>query len=338
MTHVMKTIAAYFWVPNDGRYEKSRVASIRLVNIYAGMNSLLCVSLFVAIQLLFGSFNRFDVLCYSLICLASGVVYLFVPFVNRMGYITVTKLFVIASACMASMGFAIALGPSSGMNVLFFSIITYPFMFFTLKERKQIVVSILFMVLCCILSFVPHPGVSNIFARIDPVSAGYNALIAYITTMILIGAIVFFFSYTNAKHEDELIEASVQLKLAAEADQKKAAELSASNQQLKANEQQLRTLNQQLQMYIHKEIELAGKAAVAEIEKKKREELESLNHELVAKEQALQASRGELTSKLSHIEKINKVMVGRELAMIELKKRVNSLLAELGRDAEFGDL
>jgi HAMP domain-containing protein len=87
----------------------------------------------------------------------------------------------------------------------------------------------------------------------------------------------------------------------AEAERKNADELRAANQQLRAGEQQLRAANQQL----------------------------------TAKEQALRASQTELTKKIAELEQFNKLMVGRELAMIKLKERINVLLEETGRAKEF---
>jgi len=75
--------------------------------------------------------------------------------------------------------------------------------------------------------------------------------------------------------------------------------------------------------------------AAMQSEKKKAEELSAANQQLRAKEQALQASHKELARKNDDLEVFNKLMVGRELVMINLKKEVNSLLKELGRSAEY---
>ncbi len=92
------------------------------------------------------------------------------------------------------------------------------------------------------------------------------------------------------------------------AEKKKAKELEALNQQLRASEQQLRTSEQQL------------KAA---------------NQQLEAKEQALQKSQTQLMEKLAEVERFNKLMVGRELKMIELKEEINSLLEEMGKPKKY---
>jgi hypothetical protein len=42
-----------------------------------------------------------------------------------------------------------------------------------------------------------------------------------------------------------------------------------------------------------------------------------------------------LKDKLREIEKVNKLMVGRELDMVELKKEINNLLKELGRPDKY---
>jgi hypothetical protein len=69
--------------------------------------------------------------------------------------------------------------------------------------------------------------------------------------------------------------------------------------------------------------------------KEKAEELIAANQQLKAKEQALQASHKELARKNEDLEAFNKLMVGRELVMIDLKKEINSLLKELGRSAKY---
>lgn len=106
---------------------------------------------------------------------------------------------------------------------------------------------------------------------------------------------------TLDKMAEELSGAIEKEKSLATAETKRAAELDALNQQLRASEQQLRASNQQL----------------------------------AAKEQALLASQEALKSKLSELERFNKLMVGREMQMIELKKDINSLLARLNEPPKF---
>lgn len=94
-----------------------------------------------------------------------------------------------------------------------------------------------------------------------------------------------------------------------------------------------------LKVYIQNEKELTAKAeASASREKQKTQELSALNQQLRAKEQALQASHKELSDKVSDLETFNRLMVGRELEMIKLKKEVNSLLKELGRESEYEEV
>lgn len=96
---------------------------------------------------------------------------------------------------------------------------------------------------------------------------------------------------------------------------------------------------------MQKEKELAGAAATAEIEKKKSWELHALNQQLRASEQQLKAANQQLKakeqaliSKVTEVERFNKMMVGRELDMIELKKKINALCEALGKPKEFEEV
>ncbi len=100
-----------------------------------------------------------------------------------------------------------------------------------------------------------------------------------------------------------------------EAEKKRANELDALNQQLRASEQQLKAANQQLRA--------------------SEQQLKASNQQLTAKEQALKASQETLKTKISDLERFNKIMVGRELEMIKLKEEVNSLLAALGKEIKY---
>ena len=104
---------------------------------------------------------------------------------------------------------------------------------------------------------------------------------------------------------EELIENEKELTASAEgsaeAEKEKASELLAVNQQLRASEQQLKAANQQLK----------------------------------AKEQALQSSDEELHNKITDLERFNRLMVGRELQMVELKREVNSLLEKLRQPKKY---
>lgn len=85
---------------------------------------------------------------------------------------------------------------------------------------------------------------------------------------------------------------------------------------------------------ISKRREMELLAATAEADKKVSAELRALNQQLAAKEQALHASQEKLEQQISNLERINKLMIGREIDMIKLKERVNTLLQELGREPE----
>ena len=61
----------------------------------------------------------------------------------------------------------------------------------------------------------------------------------------------------------------------------------------------------------------------------------ALNQQLAAKEQALKATQEKLKTKISDLERFNKIMVGRELEMVKLKEEVNSLLTELGKEIKY---
>jgi PAS domain S-box-containing protein len=65
------------------------------------------------------------------------------------------------------------------------------------------------------------------------------------------------------------------------------------------------------------------------------QQLRAANQQLAAKEQALRASRNELTTKVAELERINKLMLGRELDMVKMKKQINSLLEEMERPKKY---
>ena len=96
----------------------------------------------------------------------------------------------------------------------------------------------------------------------------------------------------------------------AETEKANADELRAANQQLHASEQQLRASEQQLR---------------------------AANQQLRTKEQTLLASREELASKVFELERFNKLMVGRELEMVRLKREVNALLDEAGQPRKYAE-
>ncbi|MEI6438452.1 MAG: HAMP domain-containing protein [Candidatus Omnitrophota bacterium] len=148
---------------------------------------------------------------------------------------------------------------------------------------------------------------------------------------------------------DALIEAEKQ-----KADELRALnqQLTASEQQLKAlnlqlmaNEQQLRAVNQQLtageqqlkaanQQLMASEQEL--KAAKVDLEQKVSERTRELEQAKALLEVKVQERTRELQEKMDSFEKMNRLMVDRELRVIELKKDVNRLCKELGRPEPYG--
>ena len=97
--------------------------------------------------------------------------------------------------------------------------------------------------------------------------------------------------------------------------QAKCQQLSAANQQLQAHEQHLRAANQQLDTSNQQ-----LRDSIEEIEQAKTEVDESRQHA----EQAL-----------AETERMNKLMMGREKRVIEMKREVNALLGELGREPQY---
>jgi inhibitor of KinA sporulation pathway (predicted exonuclease) len=63
--------------------------------------------------------------------------------------------------------------------------------------------------------------------------------------------------------------------------------------------------------------------------------LEQREHEAIEATRNYERANSELLEKMKELEKMNKLMVGRELDMIELKKEINRLLAELGRPKKY---
>lgn len=82
---------------------------------------------------------------------------------------------------------------------------------------------------------------------------------------------------------------------------------------------------------------IAIKTALTSIdsEKKRAEELDVLNQYLETQKQTLLNTQRELDKKILDLERVNKIMINRELNMIKLKEEINSYLAELGRDPKY---
>ena len=83
------------------------------------------------------------------------------------------------------------------------------------------------------------------------------------------------------------------------------------NEQLQASHQQLGAMNKQLQ---------------------------TNEQQLRANNQQLQEEITERRQAIEELERFNRLAVGRELRMVELKKQVNALLNELGREEEYRNL
>ncbi|MBU0571422.1 MAG: response regulator [Candidatus Omnitrophica bacterium] len=82
----------------------------------------------------------------------------------------------------------------------------------------------------------------------------------------------------------------------------------------------------QIRRLMQKEKELASAAAAAaDTERKRSEELASINKELRTTNDEVQKAKQELEKRTETVEKLNTFMVGRELKMIELKKRIKEL-------------
>lgn len=113
------------------------------------------------------------------------------------------------------------------------------------------------------------------------------------------------------KREKEFIVA--ETKMAAE--KKKADELATLNEQLREKEKRFEALNQQL---------------MADEEK-----LKTTNQQLHENEKSLLTAQEDLKKKVSDLEFYKDVTIQREIKMMELKKEINALLRELGRDSKY---
>ncbi|MFA5119173.1 MAG: HAMP domain-containing protein [Candidatus Omnitrophota bacterium] len=103
-------------------------------------------------------------------------------------------------------------------------------------------------------------------------------------------------------------ESSVIAKTKIAVEKEKVSEITALNQQLRANEGYLKASNQQLK---------------------------ANEQQLKAKELTLLRAQEELKNKIADLELFEKVTIGRELKMIELKKDINGLLKDLGKEPKY---
>lgn len=71
------------------------------------------------------------------------------------------------------------------------------------------------------------------------------------------------------------------------------------------------------------------------IELMEQQQLKSYVQQLRASEQQLKAAEATLQSKVIELERFNKIMMGREMKMMELKNEVNSLLEKLGEPKKY---
>ena len=115
--------------------------------------------------------------------------------------------------------------------------------------------------------------------------------------------------------KDEIGQLAISFNQMVDKREQTEGHLQAANQQLQAGEQQLRVANQQLR---------AGE-----------QHLRAANQQLESEITERKQAEEELQETLAEIEQFNKLMIGREGRVIEMKKEVNALLAELGRQPQY---
>jgi hypothetical protein len=152
--------------------------------------------------------------------------------------------------------------------------------------------------------------------------AHITKIISYVFPILGISLGTFNMYKTEAEHAKALAlsmqkekEFAAASTAAAETEKKRAAELAAAMRQLHAGRQQLSEANQQM--------------AANE------QELRAANEQLTAKERELRAAQQELMGKVHDLERFNKIMVGRELEMIKLKREINSCLENHGEAPKY---